>query len=95
MIIAYLTALNKVKNFTRTIVYDFLDDSIIFEIYRKEEKIENGKIYYQDLVSYKVSKNYIYLKLQNNTWLAINKEEGLLDFIQSKGIKPQKLFTRR
>ena len=86
IIFNYLNALKKVEDFKRTIVYDFLDEYIAFDIYREQEVIENGKVYYVDLIDYKVTKNYVFLRLKNNTWLAIKKEEGLIDFITSKGI---------
>lgn len=95
MIVAHLKAMNKMKGYVRTIIYDFLDDVISFEIYRDEEKIETGKIYYQDFLDYKVSKHYVYLRLRNNTWLAINKEEELISFIKNKGIQKHKLFSSR
>ncbi len=93
MLTTYLNTINKTKSFIRTIVYDFNDETISFDIFREEEKIESGKIYYQDFVEYKESKNYIFLKLKNNTWLAIDKEEGLIDFIKSKGLKKHGLFS--
>ena len=95
MVVAYINAINKMKNYVRTVVYDFLDDAISFDIYRDEEKVESGKIYYQDFLEYKESKNYVYLRLKNNTWLAINKEEELISFIQSKGIEKHKLLSKR
>ena len=94
MVTTYLKTINKTKSFVRTIVYCFSDEAISFEIFREEENIENGKIYYQDFMEYKESKNYIFLKLKNNTWLAINKEEGLVDYIQSKGIRKHRFLSR-
>ena len=88
----YWNALKKMDGFKRTIIYEFLDDALCFEIYRENEVIENGKIYYQDFLDYKVSKNYVFLRLKNNTWLAIKKEESLVDFINSKGIAKYKAF---
>ena len=95
MVVAYINAINKMKNYVRTVVYDFLDDAISFDIFRDEEKVESGKIYYQDFLEYKESKNYVYLRLKNNTWLAINKEEELISFLQSKGIEKHRLLSRR
>ena len=95
MVVAYLKAMNKMKDYVRTIIYDFLDDAISFEIYRDEEKIETGKIYYQDFLDYKVSKHYVYLRLKNNTWLVIDKEEELIPFIQNKGIQKHKFLSSR
>ena len=88
----YFNALAKMDNFKRTIVYEFLDDAISFTVNKEDEAIENGKVYYEDFISYKATKNYVYLRLKNNTWLAIKKEEGLISFITSKGINKHNAF---
>ena len=95
MIVSYLNAINKVKDFKRTIIYNFEDNALSYDIYREEEKVDSGKIYYQDLLDYKESKNYIYLRIKNNTWLVVSKEEELITFIESKGIIKHKLLSRR
>ena len=93
MIAMYISALNKAKNFVRTVIYDFLDEAVSFEVYREEEKVEAGKLYYNDFIDYKETKNYIILRLKNNTSLVIQKEEGVLDLINSKGIPKQKFIA--
>lgn len=86
IVINYLNAIKKMEGFERTIVYDFLDDAVTYDIYREEEIVENGKIYYEDILDYKMTKSYVFLRLKNNSWLGVKKEEGLIEFIKSKGI---------
>ena len=86
MIVNYLSSILKMKNFTRTIIYAFSDTAINYDIYRNDEKVESGRTIYNDLIEYKETKNYIYLRQRNNTWLILNKEQELLDFINTRGI---------
>lgn len=86
MIVNYLSSILKMKNFTRTIIYTFSDTAITYDIYRNDEKVESGRTIYNDLIEYKETKNYIYLRQRNNTWLILNKEQELLDFINTRGI---------
>ena len=79
-------AIKKSNEFKRTITYDFSDEYLIYEVMRNEELIENGKLTYADLSKYKETKNYVYVGLKNNTWLAIDKVDGLTDFLNSKGL---------
>ena len=79
-------AIKKSNEFKRTITYDFSDEYLIYEVMRNEELIENGKLTYADLSKYKETKNYVYVGLKNNTWLAIDKVDGLIDFLNSKGL---------
>ena len=90
----YMNAVKKAGAFIRTAEYEFLDDSLVYTLYRNDEKIEEGKQYYQDLVDYKESKNYVFIRLKNNTFFAINKADGLLDFLSSKGLKKFKSFRK-
>ena len=79
-------AIKKADEFARTIAYEFEDEHLIYAVYRNEEIIENGKLPYSDLTRYKESKNYVFVGLNNNTWFAMNKVEGLTSFLESKGI---------
>ena len=79
-------AIKKSNEFKRTITYDFSDEYLVYEVMRNEELIENGKLAYTDLSKYKETKNYVYVGLKNNTWLAIDKVDGLIDFLNSKGL---------
>lgn len=95
MVVSYLTSINKMKDFRRTIVYSFSNDEITYDIYKEEEKAVSGKTPYIDVLEYKETKHYVYLRLRNNTWLVISKEEGLIEFLQSKGIEKRKFFSKR
>ena len=86
IILSYVGSLSKMKNYVRKIVYDFQDEFILFDIYKDEELIEQGKVYYQDLIEYKETKNFIFIKLSNNTWLSFSKVDGLVEFFASKGL---------
>lgn len=90
IILSYVGSLSKMKNYVRKIVYDFKDDEIVFEIYKDEELVEQGKVYYQDLLEYKETKNFVFIRLSNNTWLTFKKVNGLVDFFASKGLTKYK-----
>lgn len=80
-------AIKRARQFVREVEYEFLDDSISYEVYRNEEKVESGKLPYQDFLDYRETKNYVFVRLKNNTYLAIDKVDGLSDFLKSKGLK--------
>ena len=82
----YINAVKKAGTFIRTAEYEFLDDAIVYTLYRNDEKIEEGKQYYEDLVDYKESKNYVFVRLKNNTFFAMDKVDGLVAFLSSKGL---------
>ena len=79
-------AIKKATIFIREVEYDFLDDGLGFDVYRNNEKIENGKLPYQDFLDYRETKNYVFLRLANNSVFAIDKVDGLIEFLESKGI---------
>ena len=85
--------LKKANSYVREAIYEFTDDALLYEVYKNGEKIEEGKTYYRDIVDYKVTKNYIYLRLRNNTYFCANKVDGLLDFIADKGISKHKIIN--
>lgn len=95
MVVGYLNSINKMKDFHRTIAYSFSDDEITYDIYKEEEKVASGKTSYIDVLEYKEAKHFVYLRLRNNTWLVISKEEELLEFLNSKGIEKRKFFSKR
>ena len=77
MIVNYVASINKMDNLVRTIVYHFSDVEITFDIYREEKLVQSGKALYNDLLEYKETKNYIYIRQRNNTWLILNKDKGI------------------
>ena len=90
LLLVYQGNLKKAKDYMRDIEYDLTDDAILFDVYRDNEKIENGKLYYKDFQNYRVTKSYILIKLLNNSILAIDKVDGLEEFLQSKGLRKNK-----
>ena len=92
MIVNYVASINKMDNLVRTIVYHFSDVEITFDIYREEKLVQSGKTLYNDLLEYKETKNYIYIRQRNNTWLILNKEDELIAFLNNKGIFKHKSF---
>ena len=95
MIVNYVASINKMNNLVRTIVYHFSDVEITFDIYREEKLVQSGKALYNDLLEYKETKNYIYIRQRNNTWLILNKEDELITFLNNKGIFKHKSFLGR
>ena len=95
MIVNYVASINKMDNLVRTIVYHFSDVEITFDIYREEKLVQSGKALYNDLLEYKETKNYIYIRQRNNTWLILNKEDELIAFLNNKGIFKHKSFLGR
>ena len=94
-ILMLFKSINKTRDLKRTIISEFLDEAIIFEIFNEKEKIQNGKISYSNILGYKETKNYLFLRLKSNQYFGINKVEGLLDFVKAKGIKKLGLFNIR
>ena len=72
--------------FVRTAEYEFLDDYLSFILFRKEEKIEEGKYYYDDMAGYKLTKNYVFLALKNNSYIAVHKTDEVISFLNQKGL---------
>lgn len=81
------TAIKKGNEFKRTVTYEFESEHLLYEVTRNEEVIESGKLPYTDLTSYKETENYVYVGLKNNTWFVMKKVEGLVQYLESKGLK--------
>ena len=81
------------QSFGRTAFYEFMDEYVSYEVYRQEEKIEEGKCYYRDLLGYKEAKQYVFLVMRNNAYMAVKKVNGLIAFIESKGLIKTKVVT--
>ena len=81
------TAIKKGNEFKRTVTYEFESEHLLYEVTRNEEVIESGKLPYTDLTSYKETENYVYVGLKNNTWFVMKKVEGLVQFLESRGLK--------
>ena len=79
-------AIRRGNEFKRSITYDFQDEYLVYEISRNGEAIESGKLPYSDFTEYKETKNYVYVGLKNNTWFIVDKVDGLIDFLSSKGL---------
>jgi hypothetical protein len=48
--------------------------------------IQQGDIPYQNLAGYKETKNYVFLAIKDNSFLAFNKSEDILSFVKEKGL---------
>ena len=81
------TAIKKGNEFKRTVTYEFESEHLLYEVTRNEEVIESGKLPYTDLTSYKETENYVYVGLKNNTWFVMKKVDGLVRYLESKGLK--------
>ena len=79
------------KSFSRVAVYELLDEYISYEIFRDKEKIEEGKCYYKDLYGYKETKDTVFLAMNNNAYIAVKKVDGLVSFLESKGLAKTKI----
>ena len=77
------------------LVSEFADEYFAYDLYRENEKVEQGKIYYVDLMGYKQTKHYLFLGLKNNNYIGVNKVEGLVEFVRNKGLKEIKSFGRK
>ena len=95
LLFTYKTSLKKADEFNRLAVYQFYEDYLFYEIYRNEEKVEEGKQYYTDLLDYKEGKEFVFVRLRNNTYFVISKVAGLTDFLNSKNITKHKMFGKR
>lgn len=87
---SYKRAINYAREYVRTLTIEFLDDCMTSEGYKGGEKISEGKFFYDDALAYKISKNYVFLMLKNNTFLPLNKTEEIINFLKEKGLKETK-----
>ena len=81
------SAIKKANDFERTITYEFDNQTFSYIVSRNERIVENGNLPYSDLTEFKETKNYVYVGLKNGSWFAIQKSDGLVDFLISKGLK--------
>mgnify|MGYP002868507777 CR=1 FL=1 len=92
----YLKSINLVKKHQTTLNYEFFDDYFIFISSNENRKVDERKIFYSDLVSYRESKNYYFLMLNDNNAFIINKNEEVIKLIKEKGIsKTRNIIVRR
>lgn len=92
-ILLYVTQMNAIKRaaqFVREVKYELSEENISYEVYRDEQLIESGKLSYQDFLDFRETKNYLFVRLKNNTYLAVDKVDGLSDLLQSKGLKKKR-----
>lgn len=68
-------------------VYDFTDEILHVETFKNGEKKSEERIDYNDLIFFKVGKNYIYVFLYNMAFYAVDKDDKLIDFLLSKNVK--------
>ena len=86
MIVSLVLSVKRTGEQKREVVYDFQDEEVAFEIFCDDQLVESGRVSYQDFMSYKETKNFVYLKLNNSTWFFVKKVDGLVDFIENKGL---------
>ena len=82
----YISNLKKAKTFLREVEYEFLDEELSYEVFRDGRVIEQGKMAYKDFLDYRTTKNYVFIRLMNNTFFVIDKIDGLTDYLESKGV---------
>ena len=92
-ILLYVTQMNTIKRaaqFVRDVKYELSEENISYEVYRDEQLIESGKLSYQDFLDFRETKNYLFIRLKNNNYLAVDKVNGLSDLLISKGLKKKR-----
>ena len=92
-ILLYVTQMNAIKRaaqFVRDVKYELSEENISYEVYRDEQLIESGKLSYKDFLDFRETKNYLFVRLKNNTYLAVDKVDGLSDLLISKGLKKKR-----
>ena len=92
-ILLYVTQMNTIKRaaqFVREVKYELSEENISYEVYRDEQLIESGKLSYQDFLDFRETKNYLFVRLKNNNYLAVDKVDGLSDLLISKGLKKKR-----
>jgi len=68
-------------------IHVFGDDGIHVESYVKGEKKSDGKIGFDEINHFRVTKNYVFLVYYNKTFAPLVKDDKLIDFLLSKNIK--------
>lgn len=69
---------------------EFLEDSVFSISYKKGEKTGESKIKYGEFLYYRETADYVYLFPNKVTALPLNKVDGLVAFLEEKGIKKKK-----
>ena len=78
---------NAINMFTKdNLLYtvNFQDEYMSTKVVRGEEVIRESKILYEEVLGYKETPNYIFLKTKAGL-VTLQKEEGLMDFVNQKG----------
>lgn len=83
-LLQYLKGINMAKRLANTVSYEFFDDHLTYVTTRGEQVIQQGTVNYQDLISYKETKNYIFLEMSDHNFLPFEKTEEILSFIKEK-----------
>ena len=85
-IINYVKGINIAKTHASKMDYEFFDDHLSYVTSRDDRVIQQGDIPYQNLAGYKETKNYVFLAIKDNSFLAFNKSEDILSFVKEKGL---------
>ena len=65
----------------------FMSEGEQFKSYVKGEKKADGKIGFDEINHFRVTKNYVFLVYYNKTFAPLVKDDKLIDFLLSKNIK--------
>ena len=64
----------------------FNEDHIYAEKYEDDELVATEKIYYKKCISFFETKSFVFFTTDSSLVYAINKENGIVDFLLNKGI---------
>ena len=86
----YLKSINVVRKTQTKVSYEIYDDYMLFSSVNINGKVEERQVSYDEIVSYRESKDYYFLILTNNNAFIMNKNEITTKLINDKGYQKVK-----
>ena len=92
----YLKSVNIVRKTQTKVSYEIYDDYMLFSSNNINGKVEERQVSYDEIVSYRESKDYYFLILTNNNAFIMSKNEISTKLIKDKGyIKTRTITVKR
>ena len=85
-LINYIKGINITKAHSSKMDYEFFNDHLSYTTSRDGRVIQQGDVPFTSLVGYKETKNYVFLAINSNSFLAFNKSEDILSFVKEQGL---------
>ena len=91
----YLKSVNIVRKTQTKVSYEIYDDYMLFSSNNINGKVEERQVSYDEIVSYRESKDYYFLFLSNNNAFIMSKNEISTKLIKDKGYLKVRTITAK